>query len=84
MPGKEMSSSLLETPEERGRRLAMAMVRDTIRDLLLTDPEFRASIRPVLKSLVREILAEERILPAGGQAQVREGSRAGKASLRQP
>ena len=78
-----MSSNSFETPEERGRRLAKAMVRDTIRDLLLTDPEFRASIRPVLKSLVREILQEERLLPPGGQAAPREGGRDEKAALRQ-
>lgn len=79
-----MSSRSLETPEERGRRLAKTMVRDTIRDLLLTDPEFRASIRPVFKSLIREILQEERILPAGGQAATQEGVRVEKAALRQP
>ncbi|MDD1662550.1 MAG: hypothetical protein LUQ60_02230 [Methanomicrobiales archaeon] len=71
-----MSSNSPETPEDRGRRLAKAMVRDTIRDLLLTDPEFRASIRPVLKSLIREILLEERIIPPGGQAATQEKVRA--------
>jgi hypothetical protein len=79
-----MSSNTLETPEERGRRLAKAMVRDTIRDLLLTDPEFRDSIRPVLKSLVREILQEERLLPQGGQGAPQKGVRTEKAAaLRQ-
>ena len=48
--------------EEEGRALAKSMVRDTRRELLLTDPEFRASIRPVLKSIIREILQEERII----------------------
>ncbi|MDD1662786.1 MAG: hypothetical protein LUQ60_03455 [Methanomicrobiales archaeon] len=75
-----MSSNSLETPEERGRRLAKAMVRDTIRDLLLTDPEFRDSIRPVLKSLVREILQEERLLPLGGQGATQKGVKAEKAA----
>jgi hypothetical protein len=48
--------------EEQGRALAKSMVKDTMRELLLTDPEFRASIRPVLKSIIKEILQEERIL----------------------
>ncbi len=52
-----------DTAEEKGRVDAKSMVRDSIRDLLLADPEFRASIRPVLKSLIREILQEERIIP---------------------
>ena len=51
-----------DSAEERGRELAKSMVRDTMRDLLLTDPEFRASLRPVLKSIIREILQEERIV----------------------
>jgi hypothetical protein len=33
-----------------------------MRELLLTDPEFRDSLRPVLKSIIREILQEERIV----------------------
>ena len=48
--------------EEEGRALARSMVRDTMRELLLTDPELRESIRPVLKSIIREILQEERIV----------------------
>ncbi len=48
--------------EEEGRALAKSMVKDTMRDLLLTDPEFRAAIRPVLKSIIKEILQEERII----------------------
>jgi hypothetical protein len=78
-----MSSRSLETPEERGRRLAKGMVRDTLRDLLLTDPEFRASLRPVFKSLIREILQEERLLPPKGQGATQEGVRAEKAAIRQ-
>ncbi|HMA05983.1 MAG TPA: hypothetical protein VKO45_08675 [Methanomicrobiales archaeon] len=49
--------------EDKGRELAKSMVRESFRDLILADPEFRDSIRPVLKSLIREILREERILP---------------------
>ena len=52
-----------DTAEEKGRELAMNMVRESFRDFILADPEFRASIRPALKSIIREILAEERILP---------------------
>jgi hypothetical protein len=51
-----------DSAEEQGRTLARNMVRDTMRELLLTDPEFRASIRPVLKSIIKEILQEERII----------------------
>ena len=51
-----------DSAEEKGRQLAKDMVRDTFRDLLLTDPDFRASIRPVLKSIIKEILQEERII----------------------
>jgi dephospho-CoA kinase len=58
-----MSPPSSDTPEEDGRNLAKSMVRDALRDLMLADPEFRASLRPVLKSLIREILQEERLLP---------------------
>jgi hypothetical protein len=51
-----------DSAEDKGRELAKSMVKDTMRDLLLTDPEFRASIRPVLKTIIREILQEERIV----------------------
>jgi len=51
-----------DSAEEQGRAKAKSMVRDTMRELLLTDPEFRDSIRPVLKSIIREILQEERIV----------------------
>jgi dephospho-CoA kinase len=51
-----------DTSREQGRALAKTMVRDTMRELLLTDPEFRDSLRPVLKSIIREILQEERIV----------------------
>ena len=51
-----------DNAEEQGRTLARNMVRDTMRELLLTDPDFRASIRPVLKSIIKEILQEERII----------------------
>ncbi len=47
-----------DSAEEQGRAKAKSMVRDTMRELLLTDPEFRDSIRPVLKSIIREILHE--------------------------
>ena len=52
-----------DSAEEQGRAMAKSMVRDTMRELLLTDPEFRDSIRPVLKSIIKEILQEERIIP---------------------
>jgi hypothetical protein len=52
----------VDTSREQGRALARSMVRDTMRELLLTDPEFRDSLRPVLKSIIREILQEERIV----------------------
>ncbi len=52
----------VDTSREQGRALAKSMVRDTMRELLLTDPEFRDSLRPVLKSIIREILQEERIV----------------------
>ena len=58
-----MKSGSQDTAREEGRQLAKEMVREVFRDLLLTDPEFRASIRPVLKSLIREILQEEHIIP---------------------
>ena len=57
-----MKFGSIDTSREEGRALARSMVRDTMRDLLLTDPEFRDSIRPVLKSIIREILQEERII----------------------
>ena len=52
-----------DSAEEKGRALARSMVKDTMRDLLLTDPEFRASLRPVLKSIIKEILQEEHLIP---------------------
>jgi hypothetical protein len=57
-----MKFGSVDPSKEKGRALAKAMVRDTMRELLLTDPEFRDSIRPVLKSIIREILQEERIV----------------------
>jgi hypothetical protein len=57
-----MKFGSVDTSKEQGRALAKTMVRDTMRELLLTDPEFRDSLRPVLKSIIREILQEERIV----------------------
>jgi hypothetical protein len=57
-----MKFGSVDTSKEQGRALARTMVRDTMRELLLTDPEFRDSLRPVLKSIIREILQEERIV----------------------
>jgi hypothetical protein len=57
-----MKFGSVDPSKEKGRALAKAMVRDTMRELLLTDPEFRDSLRPVLKSIIREILQEERIV----------------------
>ena len=53
-----------DSAEEKGRELAKDMVRESFRDLLLSDPEFRAAIRPVLKSIIKEILQEEHLVPA--------------------
>jgi hypothetical protein len=57
-----MKSGSHDAAREEGRKLAKQMVREVFRDLLIADPEVRASIRPVLKSLIREILQEERLI----------------------
>jgi len=56
------SGSPHDAAREEGRRLAKQMVREVFRDLLLSDPEVRASLRPVLKPIIREILQEERLV----------------------